>query len=330
MTGFSPSLGKLDNLRYAHVLYAYDHRDGTTLIIEHNNTIYLGGDMEDSLCDPIQSEEAGTKVDIRSRHYYEDSDGLQNINFPDGTIIPILPYIPVRRPRTIEIDSYRRIRLTLRDHWDPFHFNSRLSTLTGEPNSTNSVTYTDPISLELMSCRSREKPSSHQLLHGVEQKDHTIDSLPFRTLGAFNSQQTDSLTPESLSMMWQIRLKTAKNTIDATTHKCIRSTGLPSKRFKTDKSQLKYNQLSRHYGTFYVDFLKIAVKSIRGFIGGMLYCNKLGYKKFFPCTSETQEETSHSLRSFIEIVGLPASLHSDNHNNLREGLFKKTLSKFGI
>ena len=62
----------------------------------------------------------------------------------------------------------------------------------------------------------------------------------------------------------------------------------------------------------------------------MLYCNKLGYKKFFPCMSETQEETSHSLRSFIEIVGLPASLHSDNHNNLMEGLFTKTLSKFGI
>ena len=131
-------------------------------------------------------------------------------------------------------------------------------------------------------------------------------------------------------MMWQIGLKTAKNTINATTHKCIRSTGLLSKRFKTDKSQLRYKQLSRHYGTFYVNFLKVAVKSIRGFMGGMLCCNKLGYKKFFPCTSETQEETSHSFRSFIEIVGLPASLHSNNHNNLREGLFKKTLSTFGI
>ena len=92
----------------------------------------------------------------------------------------------------------------------------------------------------------------------------------------------------------------------------------------------RYKQLSHHYGTFYVDFLKTAVKSIRSFIGGMLYRNKLGYKKFFPCTSETQEETSHSLRSFIEIVDLPASLHSDNYNNLREGLFKKTLRKFGI
>ena len=88
----------MDNLHYAHVLYAYDHQDGTTLIIEHNNTIYLGEDMEDSLCNHIQSEEAGTRVDIRSRHYYKDSDGLQSAMFPDGTIISILndgvlPYI---------------------------------------------------------------------------------------------------------------------------------------------------------------------------------------------------------------------------------------------
>ena len=62
----------------------------------------------------------------------------------------------------------------------------------------------------------------------------------------------------------------------------------------------------------------------------MLYCNKLGFKKFFPCINETQEETSHSLRSFIEIVGLPVALHSDNHSNLKTGLFKKTLKKFGI
>ena len=35
-------------------------------------------------------------------------------------------------------------------------------------------------------------------------------------------------------------------------------------------------------------------------------------------------------RWFIELVGLPPTLHSDNHNNFREGLFKKLLQKFGI
>ena len=103
-----------------------------------------------------------------------------------------------------------------------------------------------------------------------------------------------------------------------------------TRRFKTDKSQLRYRKLSQHHGTFYVDFLKVAIKSTRGYIGGMLYCNKLGFKKFFPCTYEIQEETSHSLHSFIELIGLPAALHLDNHNNLRTGKFKKIQRKFGI
>ena len=103
-----------------------------------------------------------------------------------------------------------------------------------------------------------------------------------------------------------------------------------TRRFKTDKSQLRYRKLSQHHGTFYVDFLKVAIKSIRGFIGGMLYCNKLGFKKFFPCMKETHEETSHSLRFFIKLMGLLAALHIDNHNNLRTVKFKKILRKFGI
>ena len=53
-------------------------------------------------------------------------------------------------------------------------------------------------------------------------------------------------------------------------------------------------------------------KSIRQFIGGTLYTSKLGFKKFFPCINETSQETGHTLKRFIELVGLPPSLHSDN------------------
>ena len=45
---------------------------------------------------------------------------------------------------------------------------------------------------------------------------------------------------------------------------------------------------------------------------------------------EKGEETVLSLRSFIELVSLPYSLHSDDHNNFKEGLFKRMLHKFGI
>ena len=60
------------------------------------------------------------------------------------------------------------------------------------------------------------------------------------------------------------------------------STGLLENQFKTDKAQLKYEQIYCLYGTFYVEYLKIGVKLMRQFIGGTLYNNKLGFKKFFP------------------------------------------------
>ena len=50
--GSSSSLGKLNNLA-AHVLYAYDHEDGSVLLLEHNNTIYLDDTMQDSLSNPM-------------------------------------------------------------------------------------------------------------------------------------------------------------------------------------------------------------------------------------------------------------------------------------
>ena len=45
--GFADSLGKLSDLPLANVLYAYDRPDDSTILLEHNNVIYLGDDMED-------------------------------------------------------------------------------------------------------------------------------------------------------------------------------------------------------------------------------------------------------------------------------------------
>ena len=125
-TGFSSSLGNLDNLPVAHVLYAYDHAEGSVILIEHNNTIYMGSNMDDSLSNPIQAEEAGVGVDLRPKYYYNDEEYAQAITFPDGTIIPIqhdgsLPFIPVRRPTPNKIENCRRLQLTSRDDWDPYH-----------------------------------------------------------------------------------------------------------------------------------------------------------------------------------------------------------------
>ena len=62
--GFSSSLGKIEDFPITQVLYTYNMPDSTIIIIECNDSIYLGNDMDDSLINPIQCEDNGVRVDI--------------------------------------------------------------------------------------------------------------------------------------------------------------------------------------------------------------------------------------------------------------------------
>ena len=124
-TGFTSTLGSVPDLPVANVLYAYDTAEGTVLLLECNNSIYLGDKMGDSLMNPIQAEEVDVRVDTRPNRYYPHEIGCQCLTFPDGTIIPVLyegvlPYVPVRRPTKEEVHSCRRLELSSRAPWDPF------------------------------------------------------------------------------------------------------------------------------------------------------------------------------------------------------------------
>ena len=105
------------------VLYAYDKPDGTTILRQHNNTIFLGDAMEDSLANPFQSEEIGIRSNLRPKAFYPDEEKIQSLTFADGTVIPIvydgvLPFLPIRRPSLIEVESCERLPLSSPYDWD--------------------------------------------------------------------------------------------------------------------------------------------------------------------------------------------------------------------
>ena len=334
-TGFTSALGSMKDLPMANVVYAYDTKDGATILLEYNNTIYMGSDMDDSLCNPIQLEENNVRVDLRPKAYYPSESGAQSITFSNDFSIPIdydgvLPCISIRRPTAHELATCERLQLSSKYDWDPYKFKSSFCATSTRNNDIFEMYLdyndnTDPISSELsfMSINTFIANSEPTYLPNLDAENHS-------SIHAVKRATSSSLSPQELSKLWRIGLKTASDTLKATTHQCIRTTGVLAKRFKTDRSQLRYKQLSKRYGPFYVDFLKSNVTSIRQYIGGTLYTNKLGFKQFFPCTNETSEETGATLRSFIELVGLPPALHSDNHGNFKDGLFKRLLRRFGI
>ena len=108
---------------------------------------------------------------------------------------------------------------------------------------------TDPISLKLMSNRLEERANFHQILHMKHNgAEGILCQVSFTSLYRVKFRESNSLSIEELSKMWRIGLKTAKNTILVMTHKYICSTDMLARRLITDKSQLRYKQLSRHYG----------------------------------------------------------------------------------
>ena len=69
---------------------------------------------------------------------------------------------------------------------------------------------------------------------------------------------------------------------------------------------------------------------MRQFVGGNFYTTRLWFQTFFPCSNETLEDTGNTLRRFVEFVGIPPTLHSDNNKNFKRIIFKWLLKFFEI
>ena len=252
-TGFTSSLGSIPSLPIANVLYAYDASDGTVMILEANNSIYWGDKLEDSLLNPIQAEEQGVNVDVRPRRYYPNDPNIQCMILTDGTHLPIeyddiLPFIPLWHPTNEEIHSSRRVSLSPWYDWDPKLLHGSFSRITVSPSATielgdlvDNLSADDPVSLELMSNHISAFITSQSLLQLLG--DETYQS----NLAWVGTSKSDAITPEFLSRQLHIGLPTASCTLNATTHQFIRSSGSLTRRFCTDKAQLRYKQLAKVY-----------------------------------------------------------------------------------
>ena len=153
----------------------------------------------------------------------------------------VLPYLPVRRPTSEEIDACDRLELTSRFNWYPYTKEKLFALIETDIYKDTNISALDIISDELMTCILSLIESNLPLLHHyyVPTDVSSLDYEPefFCSIHAIKTSNKDTLTPDILSNISNIRLPTAARTLTATTHRNIRSTGLLSRRFKTDQSQ---------------------------------------------------------------------------------------------
>ena len=125
---FTPSLGLVSNISIENVVYTYDAPDRTVLLLECNNSIYIGQKISDSLLNPIQAEEVGIYVDTWPRRYYPNDVECQSLHLPNVTIINVLyegvlPYIPICPPTKEEFHHCWQFEMNSWIPWDPFLLN---------------------------------------------------------------------------------------------------------------------------------------------------------------------------------------------------------------
>lgn len=242
--GFANSLEPIRDLSIANVAYAFDAPTGETLIFVVNNSIYLGELMTDSLLNPIQCMQNGIRIDIRPRQFYPEESAAQTFSIPSlQAVIPVeydgvLPFLTVRRPTDMEYDNCTHMHITSdAGDWVPHCDSISISQISLTPTLEHfeDLCSTHSSFDDLLMHRSIGSAlSSSCLMHErIDDKD-----TDYATIQRIATNRADRISPEYLSRLWRIGLATAVRTLDATTHQCLRTTGLLTRRFQTDKAHM--------------------------------------------------------------------------------------------
>ena len=226
---FTKLVPTLRDLPIANVIFAHDGDDGVVYLFRVNNSIYLGDGMEDSLLCPNQCRENGIEIDTRPKQYCS-AQTAQTMYVPElDKSFPIshhgpLPYLQVRYPTSEEMLQCDIVDLTLDSDWDPYDL--EISPHIGSMSSAGQKMPTAVISALNVTKLVDFVQDDYFLFEDIDKE--------FRSVSAMATRKKDLMTPEGLSTLWGIGLKTAKRTLAATSHQCIRELGTLTRRFRTD------------------------------------------------------------------------------------------------
>ena len=145
VTGFTSNLDPIYNLPIVHILYEFDKDYGNMVLLEYNNTIYIGDNIIDYFANPNKYEDNDMRVNLFPKLYYPNINNAQSINFSDGNSTPVEYYgvlscIAIRKPTKYEVESCEQIALTSNFDCDPCvkggsfsNFEARLNAIVSVP-----------------------------------------------------------------------------------------------------------------------------------------------------------------------------------------------------
>jgi hypothetical protein len=131
----------------------------------------------------------------------------------------------------------------------------------------------------------------------------------------YTSQKHSDLLQDKISLIFGVGLDTAQRTLNATTQLVIHNSMHPiHKRFRTEVVQLRYPRLEGQYGKFHTDTFFSSQQSLSRCTMGQMYTNNVDFTKFYPM--KLKSEALYTLISFMQDIGIPSDLHSDDAKEL--------------
>jgi hypothetical protein len=229
----------------------------------------------------------------------------------------VISCIPSHYPSSLELETCQWIELTPSDDWDP--------------HASSFAEEEEQIQVQLDNIYPRHDRSISAVLNEpiynpIVSFDQAISRKVLVASTTSTPRSTESLR-NKIASTFGIGLETAQRTLQATTQLALRNETHPiHRRYRTDVAQLRYPRLGGIHGKFHTDTFFAGVPSLNQATMGQMYTNDIHFSKFYPMQRKSQ--APDTLVSFMQDIGIPSDLHSDDAKELFQGRMKELMRKF--
>ena len=354
VTGYDESLGTMNDRRIVSAAVAYDRPDnGQTIMLIINQAIEIET-MNNNLLNPMQMRMNGVKVNEQPKFLTHDpTETCHTIQVEDdGEIISIpldlkgiISCFETRKPTLAEFENCpTKIHLTASEpEWNPH--SEEWSELEGtyydslgrfrdlgdkrriyaiNAPKQNPLHRANIIAQSVSQCSAVLSEISNTLVED-EFYDTLKDTVNISV--STTSNRSSTIRPQDLMKRWGIGLETAKQTLNVTTQRGIRTVANPaiSRRFRTNDRQLRYRRLN---ADLFTDTLKAKTKSFRGNEYAQAYGTPFKWARFHPI--QKRDQAHHTLGILFARDGYPPNIICDNAMEQVGGVFRRKCTETGI
>jgi len=316
---FSDDYEPMKQVPIAKVATAYDDPStGETYILIFGQALYMGQSLDHTLICPNQARANGVVVDDVPRHLSYDGKSSHSIYFPSENVrIPlslkgVISYILTRYPSQRKVNNCQWLIVTSDNDWEPYD----------ESFQEKEDQLTPSVHLRVSDICTISTLKNHDLPTDIYQGCSIISTVS-------SSVRHLTVTDKMIASTFYCSPNIATKTRQVTTQRGLRSmTDHLCWRYRTKHDALRYNQLGGRHGRFYSDTLFASEKSLHGNTVAQIFANDIGYTYLMPMKSKS--EAPYALKEFIQDVGIPSQLHTDDAKELTIGRWKEICQTHGI